>query len=64
VRVQVAIANKICLPQRKYTRSASQPITLVLDLDETLVSRTHTHSHTRKGNHATCPAAFLKGTID
>ena len=38
----MAIPGKICLPQRKYlTRSASgaggAPITLVLDLDETLV---------------------------
>lgn len=39
---QVAIPGKVCLPQRKYnTRSAggasTGPITLVLDLDETLV---------------------------
>ena len=34
----VAIPGKICLPQRKYTRSApASPVTLVLDLDETLV---------------------------
>ena len=35
----VAIRGKVCLPQRKHTRSApaSIPVTLVLDLDETLV---------------------------
>ena len=34
----VAIPGKICLPQRKATRSApASPVTLVLDLDETLV---------------------------
>jgi len=35
----VAIQGKVCLPQRKHTRSApaSAPVTLVLDLDETLV---------------------------
>ena len=37
-QTQVAIPGKVCLPQRKFTRSASSPITLVLDLDETLVS--------------------------